>query len=370
MMKHNFLKLTALILALTMILPLALLGCSDAIFNENVTNAIANNQTNNTTGSTPPEKTTQAIAALDLTAEWDKINGANTLVQGCLVINRSFAANHPNEVAKFLADYQHSVNTVKAGDDNAANLVFNAGILPQLPLAKKALPGCNLCYFAGSEMKPMMNTFCEKMLAVAPASIGNQLPDDGFYYTASGDAAAANSSKEIKIYALNGTTALGMAEMIVNSANGTDDMNYNISLHTDPQAVAAAVKTGDCAIAALPTNAAANLYNKSGDIQLLALNTRGVLYLLQSAGYSKISSLGDLKGKTIYLPGTGSNPEFITVALLQSAGLVIGSDVMLDATTYSTPDALQSAFAAGLVELAVLPEPKVTVALTQANTKK
>jgi len=105
-MKHKFFKLTALTLALTMILPLALLGCSDAIFNENVTNAIANNQSNNTTGSTPPEKTTQAIAALDLSAEWDKLNGANTLVQGCLVINRAFAASHPNEVAKFLADYQ------------------------------------------------------------------------------------------------------------------------------------------------------------------------------------------------------------------------------------------------------------------------
>lgn len=363
-MKHKFLKLTALALALTMILPVALLGCSDAIFNETVMDAISNkDQTNN---STPAEKTTEAGVALDLTTEWETLYGANTLVQGCLVINRAFAESHPNEVAKFLSDYEHSVNTIKAADNNAVNLVVNAGILPKAAIAQKALPNCNLCYFAGDNMKPLMNTFCEKMLTVAPASIGNSTPADEFYYQANGDASEANHDLQIKVYALNGTTALGMAEMIANE--DTDDMNYSISLYADAQTVAAAVTAGDCDIAALPTNLAAKLFNASGKIQLLALNTRGVLYLLQQAGSTKITSLNDLIGKTIYLPGTGSNPEFIMRAILQSAGLI--SSVTLDTTTYSTPDELANAFAAGYADFVVLPEPKVTVALTQANAPK
>lgn len=368
-MKHKFLKLTALILALTMILPFALLGCSDAILNDTVQDALENKDSENGE-STPAKKTEQAVVALDMTAEWEKLYGENTLVQGCLVINREFAAAHPNEVAKFLRDYEQSVNTIKKADTNAVNLVVNADILPQAPIAQKALPGSNLCYFAGNDMKPVMNPFCEKMLSLDAQSIGGKLPSDDFYYTENGNSDAADPNLEIKVYALNGTTALGMAEMIVASEENTDDMNYNISLYTAPDEILPAVQSGECQIAALPTNAAAKIFNKTGKVQLLALNTLGVLYLLQNEGYPAVSSLNGLKGKTIYVPGAGANPEYITVAILQGAGLVIGSDVMIDTTTYTSPDALATAFASGLIEFAVLPEPKVTVTLTQANAKK
>ena len=170
---------------------------------------------------------------------------------------------------------------------------------------------------------------------------------------------------EIKVYALNGTTALGLAKMMAD--RDTDTMNYNISLHASADTVTAPLLTGECAIAALPTNVAVKLYHQSeGKIQLLALNTLGVLYLLQEDGQN-ISSLSDLKGKTIYLPGSGSNPEYITAALLEKAGLVVGTDVILNTTTYQSPDALQSAMIAGKAPLAVLPEPKVSVVTAQAK---
>ncbi len=177
--------------------------------------------------------------------------------------------------------------------------------------------------------------------------------------------ATANQDLEIKVYALNGTTALGLAQMIHNAKNGTDAMNYNISLHTAADAVTGPILSGECAIAALPTNVAVKLYHKSeGKIQLLALNTLGVLYLLQAPG-ENITSLEQLKGKTVYLPGAGSNPEYITAALLTKAGLQVGVDVTLDTTTYPSPDALQAAMIAGQAPLAVLPEPKVSVITTQ-----
>jgi len=178
-------------------------------------------------------------------------------------------------------------------------------------------------------------------------------------------APALNQDLEIKVYALNGTTALGLAQMIHNAKNGADTMNYNISLHTAADAVTGPILSGECAIAALPTNVAVKLYHKSeGKIQLLALNTLGVLYLLQAPG-ENITSLEQLKGKTVYLPGAGSNPEYITATLLTKAGLQVGVDVTLDTTTYPSPDALQAAMIAGQATLAVLPEPKVSVITTQ-----
>ena len=358
-MKHTITKLITLLLVFSMVLPFALTGC-----------AKDEAPVDSETQSTAVAVDTSAKVALDLTKEWEAIYGENTLVQGCLVINTAFAAAHPNEVARFLQDYSASVSAIKAGDDNAINTIVDAGILPKAPIAKKALPGCNLCYIAGADMKTVMNTFSQKIFSYDATSIGGALPTDAFYYTASGDAAQADKSLEMKIYALNGTTALGMAKMIVDDKNGASDMNYSISLHTAADGITGAIVSGECAIAALPTNVAVKLFNKSqGKLQLLALNTLGVLYLLQN-GDENVTSLADLKGKTVYLPGAGANPEYITAALLTAAGLKLGEDVILDTTTYNSPDALQAAFVAGQAPLAVLPEPKVTVALISANTEQ
>ena len=170
---------------------------------------------------------------------------------------------------------------------------------------------------------------------------------------------------EIKIYSLSGTTALGFAQMIDSIKNGTATMNYNISINSAADTITGPIVSGECAIAALPTNVAAKLYKASaGKIQLLAVNTLGVLYLLQGEG-ENITSLSDLEGKTVYLPGAGSNPEYITAALLASAGV---NNVTLDTTTYPSPDALHQAIAGGLVKLAVLPEPKVTAVTLQNSS--
>ena len=164
---------------------------------------------------------------------------------------------------------------------------------------------------------------------------------------------------EMKIYLLNGTTALGASKLIVDAKAGNTDMNYKIETFAAADQITGAIVSGECAIAALPTNAAANLYKKSeGKIQLLAINTLGVLYLLDNG--EGVTDFESLKGKTIYLPGAGSNPEFITAALLEANGLT-SDDVTLDTTTYPSPDALSTAVTAGEAKLAVLPEPKVTV---------
>ena len=163
----------------------------------------------------------------------------------------------------------------------------------------------------------------------------------------------------VNIMVLNGTTGFGMAKLITDAANNSTALNYNFSVETDASNVTAALINGSVDIAALPTNAASVVYNKTqGAVQVLALNTLGVLYLVTDDPVS-VNSMDDLRGLTVYAPA--QNPSFILSYLLESNGLTVGEDVVID-NTYAQPADLRTAVAAGEVSVAVLPEPMLTIA--------
>lgn len=169
----------------------------------------------------------------------------------------------------------------------------------------------------------------------------------------------ADASLPINVMVLNGTTGFGMAGLISDSEAGNAALNYTFSVETDASNITAALVNGTADIGALPTNAAATLYNKTGGkVQVLALNTLGVLYLVTD-GSEEITSFEDLRGKTVYAPA--QNPTFIFQALCEKNGLAVGEDITID-NTYAQPADLNTAVSSGKVSLAVLPEPMVTVA--------
>lgn len=179
---------------------------------------------------------------------------------------------------------------------------------------------------------------------------------------------------DIRVYTLNGTTGFGMAKMMEDAENGAFEWeNYQFEVKSDASEILAALTSGDADIAALPTNAAATVYNKTqGGVKILAINTLGCLYLVNS-GSTEISSISKskLSGKTVYVPA--QNPTFIMTHLCQKSGLTVitegtpkSGEVLLDSTSYATPAALRDAVAAGQVDLAVLPEPMVTIAVNKA----
>ena len=175
-------------------------------------------------------------------------------------------------------------------------------------------------------------------------------------------APSPDTELEIDIMVLNGTTGFGMAPLMADAAAGEAALNYAFSVETDASNVSAAMINGDAVIAALPTNAAAALYDRTeGAVQLLALNTLGVLYLV-SDGSVEISSVADLAGQTVYVPA--QNPTFIFQYICEQNGLAVGEDVFID-NTYAQPAELNAAAASGAVSLAVLPEPMVTISRSQ-----
>ena len=161
------------------------------------------------------------------------------------------------------------------------------------------------------------------------------------------------------VMVLNGTTGFGMAALMDAAAKGEAALDYTFTVETDASNIVAALVNGSADIAALPTNAAAAVYNKTqGQVQVLALNTLGVLYLVTD-GSVTVESMADLAGQTVYAPA--QNPSFIFQHLVQANGL---SDVTID-NTYAQPADLNAAVASGEVSIAVLPEPMVTVAKSQ-----
>ena len=175
-----------------------------------------------------------------------------------------------------------------------------------------------------------------------------------------GVVAEPDASMPVRVMTLNGTTGFGLAGLIAESNAGNTAQNYSFTVETDASNVTAALVNGSCDIAALPTNAASALYNKTeGGVQALALNTRGVLYVL-SDGTVPVESFADLNGQTVYVPA--QNPSFIFGFLCSANDISVSID-----NTYAQPAELNAAVAAGQVHLAVLPEPMVTVACSQNN---
>jgi NitT/TauT family transport system substrate-binding protein len=165
---------------------------------------------------------------------------------------------------------------------------------------------------------------------------------------------------QIKVAVLNGTTGFGIAPLY-NRASSGEVANISIELYSDATLIPPQVISKAVDIAAVPTNLAATLYNKTGGgVQVLCVNTLGVLYLVENG--NTVNSVADLAGKTVCVPGQGSNPEYVLRSLLTLAG--IADKVRID-YTYTTPDELTSALSTGIATLGVIPEPKVTAALTK-----
>ena len=157
----------------------------------------------------------------------------------------------------------------------------------------------------------------------------------------------------VRAVALKGPTGIGMVSMI---ANPGEDWTFTLAGSADE--IVSALASGSVDIAAAPTNLAATLYNKtSGNVRLLALNTLGVLHILEKG--ESIQSVEDLNGKTLVMTGQGAMPEYVVAYIIEQMGL----DVTLEYKAEHSE--LATLAASGMADLVLLPEPFATSVLTQ-----
>ncbi|HIT56737.1 MAG TPA: ABC transporter substrate-binding protein [Candidatus Galloscillospira stercoripullorum] len=171
---------------------------------------------------------------------------------------------------------------------------------------------------------------------------------------------AGDDRPVVNVVMLSGPTGMGSAKLMADAEAGTTALDYRFTVDPDATAIPAKLTSGEVDIAAIPTNVAANLFNKTGDVQMLALNTLGVLYILEQG--DSISSMTDLIGKTIYAPANtrGANPEFVLNFLLEQNGLTPGTDVTIE---WLAADELTAQAASGDIDVCMLPVPAATTVL-------
>ncbi|MBQ4088667.1 MAG: ABC transporter substrate-binding protein [Clostridia bacterium] len=163
----------------------------------------------------------------------------------------------------------------------------------------------------------------------------------------------------VRVASLKGPTSMGLVQLMHAEETAND---YTFTVEATADAITPLLIRGELDIALVPANLASVLYNKTeGGVQVAAINTLGVLYVIETG--ETVSSVADLKGKTIYSTGQGTTPEFALNYVLAGNGLDPKSDVNVEFKTEATEVA--SAMLQAENAVAVLPQPFVTSVLMQ-----
>lgn len=154
---------------------------------------------------------------------------------------------------------------------------------------------------------------------------------------------------------------MGLVSLMDQTKNGEARQNYEFTMAAAADEINAAFLKGDLDIVLIPANVASVLYHKTeGQIAVVDINTLGVLYLLESK--ETVSSVADLAGRTVYLPGKGTTPDYALQYLLEQNGIEIGE---VDLQYKSEAAEVISALSEEPDALGLLPQPAATTACMQ-----
>lgn len=197
---------------------------------------------------------------------------------------------------------------------------------------------------------------------ILAACVGQQATSQGDA-EANEEAAAAVEPVEVRVASLKGPTSIGLASFIESASTQESAASaglkntYTFTMATAADEVLPAIIKGDIDIALIPANAAAVLYNKTeGGISVIDINTLGVLNVV--TGDASIAQFSDLAGKTVFMTGKGTTPEYTMNYLLGKAG--IADQVTLEFK--AEPTEVVQALSADPTAVGVLPQPFATAA--------
>ena len=179
-----------------------------------------------------------------------------------------------------------------------------------------------------------------------------------------GTSAAAGYT--LRIGSLKGPTSMGLVELMDQAAKGEAKGSYEFTMVTAADELLGKIVSGDLDVALVPSNMASIIFNKTNHgVNVLNINTLGVLYVVSSDG--SIKSIEDLKGKTVYLTGKGTTPDYALQYLLKANGMTT-DDVTLEYK--SEPTEVAALLKEKPDAIGLLPQPFVTVAMAQNDTLK
>lgn len=170
---------------------------------------------------------------------------------------------------------------------------------------------------------------------------------------------APEDTQTVRIGGLKGPTSMGLVKLMQDNEDGTSKNRYEFTMAAAADELTPKFIKGELDMIAVPANLASIIYKTTeGGVKLLAINTLGVLYIVEKG--ESITSVADLKGKTIYATGKGTAPEFGLRHILEENGLDPDKDVTME--WKSEPTEVVALLSNAESGVAMLPQPFVTVA--------
>ena len=169
----------------------------------------------------------------------------------------------------------------------------------------------------------------------------------------------------VRVGGMKGPTTMGLVQFM-NEEETEGDGEYTFQMVTAADELTGAFVAGNVDIALVPANMASILYHKTeGNVQVIDINTLGVLYLVTAD--ESISTIADLKGKTVYSTGKGQTPEYVLNYLIGANGLS-QDDVTVEFKSEATE--VVSALVQDETAIGILPQPFATAACKQNENLK
>lgn len=173
-------------------------------------------------------------------------------------------------------------------------------------------------------------------------------------------------SETIRVGSLKGPTSMGLLSLMKKAKEGGTENSYEFHMAAGADELLPLMVKGELDIALIPANAAAILYEKTeGQIAVLDINTLGVLYMV--TGDTSIRDISDLKGKTVYLTGKGTTPDYVLHYILAGNGME-EAEYTLEYKSEATEVA--ALLAKDPAAVGLLPQPFATAACAQNEKLK
>ena len=202
-------------------------------------------------------------------------------------------------------------------------------------------------------MKKLVSLLLVFVLVFAFASCGEKTPEP--------------ETVKANVFMISGPTGIGAVNLMSQHKAGNAKGDYNFTVVSAPTEIVAKISNKEADIAAVATNMAATIYNKTnGGVTVLAVNTLGVLNVLTNG--TEVNSLADLKGKKVYTTGQGANPEYVIDYLLTKNG--VNPDTDLDLQFKAEGTELVTVWATEPNAVIIAPQPVASSILTKYQGSK
>lgn len=174
----------------------------------------------------------------------------------------------------------------------------------------------------------------------------------------------ANKSNKLVVAGPFASVSHPIMHMIKTNALKDLGIEIEFRLWKNPDELRALVLNSDVKFIAIPTNVAANLYNKEVEIKLLNVSVWGILGMVSRD--ENLKTLSDFQDKEIAVPFRSDMPDIVFQELIKKSGLDPKKDFKLKYVA-SPIDAMQM-LVLRQVDHALLAEPAISIALRKTGS--